>query len=267
MRTNQNNHRIIIRFALVIIIISSLLAGSCSSRKNKTDRSNLIPEKDLVPILTELYIADGLLTLTKVRYWFTPIDSVSTYFYIIEKHGYTKETMDKTMKYYFIKNPKRLIKIYDKVLSILSEMESLNDKELFQTQGRVPNLWTAREYYSFPNLSGTDSAKFDINRLGPGIYTLKFTATLFPDDQSLNTRLSLYTCHPDSIYSGKRKYYDTFNYIKDGQPHIYTLIVTVPKNTTSRLRGSFYESDNYFDEWGKHVIIENISINLISALL
>jgi hypothetical protein len=267
MRINQNKHRIIIRFALVIIIICSLLAGSCSGRKNKTDRRNLIPEKDLVPILTELYITDGLLTLTKVRSWFTPIDSVSTYYYVIEKHGYTKETMDKTMKYYFIKNPKGLIKIYDQVLSRLSEMESLTDKELFQTQGRIPNLWTAREYYSFPDPSGTDSANFDINIKSPGIYALKFTVTLFPDDQSLNTRLSLYTCHPDSIYTGKRKYYDTMNYIKDGQPHIYTLIITVPKNTTSGLSGCFYCFDNYFDEWGKHVIIDNISINLISALL
>ena len=41
-----------IRYAFIIMIMFSLLAGSCSSRKNKLDKKNLIPEKELVSILT-----------------------------------------------------------------------------------------------------------------------------------------------------------------------------------------------------------------------
>ena len=82
---------------------------------------------------------------------FSSLDSILSYIYIIENHGYSKEIMDKTMKYYFIKNPKKLIKIYDQVLGILSEMESLVEKEAVLTAVHIKNLWTGEEFYSFPD--------------------------------------------------------------------------------------------------------------------
>jgi len=254
-----------IRFTLLILILFLLIAGSCSSRKNKLDRSNLIPEKELVPILTDVHIADGLLTLPKIHYWFSSLDSLSAYYDIIEKHGYSKETMDKTMKYYFIKNPRKLIKIYDQVLGILSEMESLVEKEAVLAEGRIENLWTGKKFYSFPDPSGTDSTRFDITLNRTGIYTLAFSATLFPDDQSVNPRMTAFLCHPDSIETRKRDYIETINYIKDGQPHTYTLIVNVPENITLHFRGWLYDFDNHPDEWEKHVRIENISITYTTA--
>lgn len=254
-----------IRFTLLILILFSLIAGSCSSRKNKLDHRNLIPEKELVSILADVHIADGLLTLPKIHYWFSSPDSLSAYYHIIEKHGYSKETMDKTIKYYFIKKPKELIKIYDQVLGILSEMESLVEKEAVLAEGRRENLWTGKKFYSFPDPSGTDSVRFDITINRTGIYKLAFSATLFPDDQSVNPRITAYSCHPDSIETGKRKYIKTMNYIKDGQPHTYNLILNVPVNTILHLRGWLYDFDNHPDEWEKHVRIENISITYTSA--
>src|SRR5674536_806 len=118
------------RFTFLILIIISIMMGSCSGRKNKLDKKNLIPEKDLVSILTDIYITDGLLTVPNIILRASSLDSITTYYQVIESHGYTKEAMDRTMKYYFIENPKRLNKIYDKVLGILSEMESRVDKEV-----------------------------------------------------------------------------------------------------------------------------------------
>lgn len=252
------------RFILILILFS-LIAGSCSSRKNKPDNRNLIPEKELVSILTDVHIAGGLLTLPEIRYMFSSLDSITTYYQIIEKHGYSKETMDKTLKYYFIKNPKKLIKIYDQVLGILSESESLVEKEVIVEQGRINNQWTGKEYYFSPDLSVSDSARFDIPLNRTGIYTLIFSVILFPDDQSVNPRITAYSCHPDSIETGKRDYIETINYIKDGQPHTYTLILKVPENKALHFRGRFYDFDNRPDEWEKHVIIENISFTYTSA--
>jgi Domain of unknown function (DUF4296) len=256
-----------IRFTLLILILFSLIAGSCSSRKNKLDHSNLIPENELVSILAEVHIADGFFTLPKLHSRISSLDSLSAYYYIIKKHGYSKETMDKTIKYYFIKNPKKLIKIYDQVLGILSEMESLVERESVQAEGRIENLWTGKEFYSFPGPSVTDSARFDITLKRTGIYTLAFSATLFPDDQSLNPRIYAYSCHPDSIESGKRMYIETINYIKDGQPHIYNLILKFPKNTTLHFRGWLYYFDNNPDEWQKHVRLEKISLTYTKAVV
>src|ERR1035437_6545390 len=107
-------------FTLLILIIISLLAGSCTSRQKKLDSRNLIPEKEMVSILTEVYMVNGLLPLPKIHSGLISIDSISTYHQIFLKRGYSKETMDKTMKYYFYRNPKELIKIYDEVLGKLS---------------------------------------------------------------------------------------------------------------------------------------------------
>ena len=96
---------------------------------------------------------------------------------------------------------------------------------------------------------------------------LHLLSTLFPDDQSLNPRLTLYSCHPDSIETGKRRYIKTINYIKDGRPHTYILTIPVPDKTTLHLRGWLYDFDNLSDESGKHVKIENISFTFSSAVV
>jgi hypothetical protein len=249
------------RFSLIIIILCSLIIGSCSSRKNKLDRSNLIPKKELVSILTEIHITDGLFSVPRIRSTYSSLDSTSTYFKILKNHGYTKETMDKTMKYYFIKNPKELIRIYDQVLGILSERESLIQKELLLTETRKGNSWTGKEYYSYPDPSGLDSSIFDLTLNKKGTYTLSFIATLSPDDQSCNPRITSYLCHPDSVETGKRKYIQSIRYIKDGQPHPYSIKLVIPENTILHLRGWFYDFDNNPGEWGKHAIIENISLS------
>ncbi len=249
-----------IRFTFLILILFSLINFSCTSRRSKLDRKNLIPEKALVSILTDTYIADGMLAQPKFIIKFSPLDSLSTYDYIIEKHGYTKEMMDKTIRYYYIKDPKKLINIYDRVLSILSEMQSRVEKELALKRQNSGNLWPGRDWYSFPDPSGTDSTDFHITFLNPGSYNLTATVTLFPDDETLNPGIRLYSCNPDSLQTGKRKYIQSLAYIKDGFPHTYTITFNVPVKTSLFIRGSLYEFDNNPDNWDKHLIIQKISV-------
>jgi hypothetical protein len=248
------------RYTFLILIIFSILMGSCSSRKNKLNKRNLIPEKELVSLLTDIHIADGLLALPKVNFWASSLDSISSYYQVIEKHGYTKEVMDRTMKYYFLNNPKKLNKIYDQVLGILSEMESRVEKEFIIEQARISNIWGGKDFYSIPSLSGNDSTMFDIALLRSGFYTLSLSATLYPDDQSINARVIAYSSAPDSIDTGKRQYLKSPDYIKDGRPHTYNLFLTVPENTIRHLRGLLYDFENCPSGLEQHINIENISI-------
>jgi hypothetical protein len=255
------------RLTLFILILSTVVTGACSSRKNKLNRGNIIPEKELTSIITDLYISDGLLTLPRTIQLFSKPDSLSSYKQVIEKHGYTKEAMDVTMKYYFVKNPKQLIKIYDQVLAILSEMESRYEKEVTLMQSRISSMWKGKDLYLFPDPSETDSTDFNMTAVTPGIYTLSFTVTLYPDDQSVNARLTAYTCHPDSIETGKRHYIKTINYLKDGQPHNYSIKMNVQNKSDYHLRGVLYDTDNIKEEWGKHLRIEKISYTYGSGVL
>jgi hypothetical protein len=256
-----------IRYNLLILTFLFLVACSCSSRKNKLDKRHLIPEKELVSILTDVHLADGLLTIPKIHDRFSSFDTTTCYVYIIQKHGYSKETMDKTLKYYFFKKPKELIKIYDEVLGILSKMESLVVKESNLPKGLSANLWPGKDNYYLTDNTSADISNFDLDIYLPGTYTLSFSATLFPDDPSVNPRISAYTCHPDSIETGKRSYIKAINYIKDGRPHVYTFVIKVPENSPRHLRGWLFDFDNHSDEIEKNVSIENISITYSSALV
>jgi Domain of unknown function (DUF4296) len=248
-----------IRFTFIILMALSMTIYSCETRRSKLGHKNLIPENELVTILADIYMTDGLIGMPRIIMKYSPLDSISTYNKVIEKHGYTREAVDKSIKYYFIKDPKRLIKIYDKVLGILSEMESRVQKDILKSKVQTGSLWPGPESFSFPDPSGTDSALFDISFNKSGYYTLTVTVTLFPDDQTIKPGLTAFTCHPDSLETGKRKYIKPLYYIKDGLDHIYNVHFTVPVNTSLRVRGSLYDFLNHPDDWEKHLVIKKIS--------
>jgi hypothetical protein len=247
------------RFTLLILILFSLITGSCSSRKNKLDRKGMIPEQDLTSIIKDIYIANGLLSLPEVHALYIPPDSLSTYKEVIGKYGYTKEAMDKTMKYYFIKKPKELVKIFDHVLGIFSAMDSRIEKELLLAESRAANLWKGKDFYLYPEPAGSDSTFFSI-MIKPGVYTLTYTLTLFPDDYSVNPGLNAWYCRPDSIETGKRHWIKTINYVKDGHPHIYTNYITIPPKSFVLFRGWLYDFDEYPADFCRHLRIEKISL-------
>lgn len=244
---------------LIIVALSAMAGISCSSRKNKIDRSEKIPEKDLTSIIADLYITDGVLTMPIVHRLNIPTDSLGVYKNVIEKHGYTKEAMDKTLRFYFIKKPKKLIKIYDNVLARLSEMESRYEKESSILQARLSNLWKGKDFYIFPDSSGIDTINFDIRILYPGKYIFSFTATVYPDDQTSGTRLTAYTCHPDSLLTGKRHYVNTLGYIKDGHPHNYYYIINALDLSHMQFRGKLNDFVNNPEKSGMHMVIEKVS--------
>ena len=254
------------KITCLILIMISLVTLSCSRREMKLDKKNLIPEKELVSLLTDIHLADGLLMLPKIKAGYSTLDSITTYTQIIEKHGYTKEIMDKTMKYYFINDPKKLNKIYDQVMGILSEMESRVQKQSLIESARLYNQWPGKEFYSSPNLSDKDSSMFDITIQRPGLYTLAFSATIFPDDQSLNPRPVVFTTSPDSIDSGKRRYMKSFKYLKDGRLHNYSLPIHV-RNNSNHVRGWLFYLDNSPSGLKTHIKIENISLIFTSAAI
>jgi hypothetical protein len=255
------------RFTFLIIILLLMSAGACTSRNKKLDSSNIIPRKELTSIITDVYITDGLMTIPKIRYFYVPADSLSSYKSVIEKHGYTKEALDNTIKYYYIKNPKALIEIYDQVLAALSEMETRYEKEIGIMQSHSINLWSGDINYSLPDPAGNDSAAFNIAVKYQGIFNLSFTATIFPDDESVNPGFRAYVCNSDSLSTGKKRYLSTVKYFKDGQPHNYTIEINCSDKPRHNLRGLFYDIDNNPDYSGSHLIIENISYSLISGAI
>lgn len=245
-------------------IISALTAFlliliSCTGRKEKAAREGIIPENDFVNLLTDIHIADGLMIIPKIRDLYQHRDSIDNYIDVITTYGYTKEQLDKTIRYYFIKKPRKLVKIYDEVLARLSEMESLYANETITET----NYWEGDTAYFMPG--GSDTLLFDHQFKSFGYYTLNFTLILYPDDGSVNPHFVGYFCHPDSIENGRREYYPSFSFMKDGRPHNYSFFRKPSSLSYTHLRGWFVYPENNVPSANRHLMISNIRLYFLPA--
>ena len=246
------------RFFFISIM---LFLVSCTGGVENPSKKGLIPEKKLGPILSELQLTDGLLSSPFIRDWGTIIDTATAYHSIIEKHGYTKEALDKTLHYYFLKKPKKLITIYEETLAKFSEMESILDKQIKIEMDRTSNIWPGEKDYYYP-FATTGHPDFEVSIFGNNDYLLRFTATLFPDDQSVNAKSKLFAVRTDSLLSGKRFFFETPDYIKDGRPHTYQVRISINQNGWFSIKGSLYDITNNVENGQRHIILEDIALRI-----
>ena len=105
-----------------IISLLFLFLHSCTQHEQKFQKSELIPAKDLVPVLYDLHLADGLLSISEIRKDYNDMDSLGQYVSILESYGYSLEQLNNTIEYYS-SDPETLNEIYEKVITQLSETE------------------------------------------------------------------------------------------------------------------------------------------------
>ena len=108
--------------SIIILTLLFLFLYSCTQSEQKIQKSELIPAKDLVPVLADLHLADGLLSISEIRNYYDDMDSLGQYSSILESYGYSLEQLNNTIEYYS-SYPEALNEIYEKVITQLSEME------------------------------------------------------------------------------------------------------------------------------------------------
>jgi hypothetical protein len=245
-----------------------LLAVSCHNKvKTEAEHRNIIPEKEFISILTDFYLADGLFSLPEIRLRFSSRDSVLNYIDIIESHGYTYDAMNSTIKYYFIRKPKKLIKIYDNVLGKLSEMDSRYEKESVNAELASKNHWKEKPEYAFPDTSLSSGTDFSLSLYTLNTFTLEFTVTVFPDDQTINPCFSAWYCNADSSETGRRSWLPAIKYIKDGQPHTYSITEDTNFKGSLVLKGLLLDSENNPPACSIHATISKITFTFLKPVV
>lgn len=247
---------------IFLLALTVFIPSSCTSRRDKAEHKNIIPEKDLIIILTDIHLADGLLRLPRINYIYSSSDSISPYIEIIEGHGYTKELMDKTVRYYFIRRPKKLIRIYDKVLGNLSEIEAKVEKEIPEVITKVENIWPEKSSFCFPFPSGSpDTAWIDFPVSFFGTYNLQFTLTVYPDDESVRPVCGIFLSSIDSTGTEKRIYFPTTVYLKDGRPHRYNIFINHTLKAPLRIKGWFIDNECASPFLKAHFSVDDITLS------
>jgi len=254
---NKTEEIIVSRLRIIAIsALVGLLSVTCSDKEKR----DLIPEKKFTAILSDIYLVNGLIIIPEVRETFAGRDTALNYYDIIENHGYSKEQMENTIKYYFSENPKKLIKIYDVVIGKLSETESLLHLSHEETTDEAENIWKDRSSYILTDASKNNKLYFDYKFQDPGFYLLEFSATVYPDDQSHNPHLTALTFHADSVGKGKANYLSVSGYIKDGHSHKYKTTLRVLKETPVVFEVYLYDYENNPDFGDPHAEIRDILI-------
>ena len=248
--------RAITKKAAPSVILILLLSPSCVNRKDKARHDDLIPEKAFVSILTDIYIANGLLTLPDIRRTFGERDSVRNFIDVIEGHGYSYEKMNSTMNYYFVSNPKKLIRIYDQIIGNLSETEAAMQREILRLGQEASRKEAKYNLYHFPDPSRKENPGTTINVPSPGTYTITLSVTITPDDPSCNPHLSAWLVDADSMETGRKKWLPVLKYIKDGHPHQYIYTGRIEEKRPMVMKAILFEYENNIEEWERNATIE-----------
>lgn len=242
---------------LVVVLISLF---SCRGGDEKISRSDIIPDKDLVGVLTDIYVADGLLTIPNVRIRFVEKDSTSNYADVLRAHGYTMEQFNRTIHHYLLKKPEKLEKLHDRVVASLSIQESQLESEIPPVVPVKLNLWQGPTTVAVPETGITNPVPVDIAISDTGLYVLTFDLIIYDDDQSINPRTNLFFWRAGETEEGVRDYWNNVELIRDGAVHKYSLEKNLTDLSFTHIKGWLLDHNPQQGRWQKHMRVTGIQL-------
>ena len=246
---------------LITALLATMLLQSC----NKTQRSGIdpeivIPEEDMVEVLTELYLAEGLLNYPPVRGEYMDKDSTENYSDVISKYGYTKMRVDSSMKFYFIDRPDTYEDIYNRVIENLSGMEADVIQEISNKPDVASELWEGDRTYRLPDYGVASPIEFSVRTEGLGMYVFRARITLYKDDQSIDPRTEIWFWFEDEQGKEHRIPWEITKLEKSGRPKIINMARSLDDPRVTHIQGKILNHNPQSGHWEKHAIITNISL-------
>ncbi|MDZ7739099.1 MAG: DUF4296 domain-containing protein [Bacteroidales bacterium] len=252
----------------LLLIISLLLVSSCNkTNRSGVNHSEVIPPEKMTELLTDLYLADGLLNYPPIRSDYSEKDSIESYLDVIESHGLTKEQADLSMRYYFIDKPDKYEDIYDRVIEKLSGREA----ELMQKMANSPdadrNLWKGESSYMMPDAGVDNPVAFSIQTEGLGEYIIKARITVYKDDQSINPHIAVWFWYDDGSEEGKKIMWERKKLKKNSRPEFITIREELDDPRVTHIQGRLLNHDPQSGHWEKHALVSNIRVNKLDDVL
>jgi hypothetical protein len=249
--------------AVILLLLLIAAAPSCVNKRDRIDDKDLIPENTFAAMITDIYLATGVLSLPKIRHEFGGRDSVMNYMDIIESYGYSYEKMNNTLNYYFVSKPRKLVKIYDNVIKNMSEMESRYQNEIVAAELEMTRKRMNYSLFQLPSRDTSDIPVITRDLITPGTFTLTFTVTVFPDDASFKPHFRGWSVDADSSGTGKKNEIRLIDYIKDGRPHRYSLTQRLDGSRPLILKLDFFNHYSNTSDIDRHASIEVQSFTYI----
>ena len=263
----ENQYFRIMRHISWIILFFIFSGVACLHQKSKIPKSEIIPEKDLIPILVEMHLADGLMNVSEIRYMYPGRDSISNYQDILQKYGYDKELFDRTIQYYADQTDD-LDDLYENVISELTKLYSQIQRTSRQIpqEDKVTNLWNQKEVWHLPADGETNPVRFEIPVKGPGKYIITATIRMYEDDESRNPTVTAYFWFDDGSEYGHVDYFKSSPIEKDGKLTVHSISHELKDQRVTQLRGLMLDSSPQNGKWTKHADVLNIKIHYVPSV-
>ena len=251
---------------LITVFVAIILLTACGNKKNYPKPEILIDQDVMVNIITDLYLTDGLLNLSKVRKSYQEKDSIEAYIDVIENYGYSKKDFDSNLDYYFISKPDKFTLIYESVVVKLSEMEDENTRKRESDESLTRNIWSQKTSFRLPEDATTNPIEFSIPIAGLGKYDMKVRATIFEDDQSVDLATNIYFWYDDGSESGVRLLWEKHTYKKTGRSELVNLNMNLIDDRFTHLKGRLLDHTKQSGHWEMHSSVSGINITYRSSV-
>ena len=197
-----------IEFKIIVGFVLLMIFQSCTTRVNVPD---VFPQEDsMAVILADIYFMEATMGQSR-QYMMRGNEEELLKFYkdVLDKHNITKQQYDTAFAWYS-EHPKLLSEVYDKVISILNERESIisNDtasvkKKMIGTT-RVPkmeDIWAGKRSFvinSKDSTKGTLPFEIKVDSLKSGIFRLMATYRFTKGNLIDKANMKLIACYSDS---------------------------------------------------------------------
>ena len=227
-----------------------IFLASCTSRM-------LIPKKDLISILTDIYISKAYFSSEGV-YNARWQDTIPYNHHIVERYGYKWPQFDSTVSWY-CSRPKKYQEIYETVMANLNEL----DKSITDELDPPSELWNGKKTFYLPADGEQDSVVASVLLRGVGLYVVSAKIRIYPQDESFEPQIGLYLWRSDTTANGVRDSLWFRNLPKDGLMYEYRMEKTLqPGNEFTHIKGNWLRSKpkSMDTTWMKRAEIKDVSV-------
>ncbi len=234
---------------------------SCTDKEKPIRKKDIIPQEDLVVILADIHITDGILNMPTNLDKYPGRDTLSNYNDIFINHGYSREIFDKTLIYYS-NHPDDFELVYEEVLNNLSKTESeiSSQRYVVEDDESSSNLWEDTMEWKLPQNGKRNKIAFSIPIDKQGFYIIRVRIKMYKEDASINPRLSAYFWYDDGTENGEKYNFPENKIKKEDTWRYYTISLKTTDPKITHLKGFLLNDDNTDTDWAKKAEIENISI-------
>ncbi len=215
----------------------------------------------MVPILVDIYKANGVMSMNysfKLDY---TLDSSLLYGWVMDKHNITKAQFDSSLVYY-TKKTDALNKIYDKVITQLSKMQDNLSSSNKNEETKTNVIWKEKRKYHLPVDGPRSKVPFNVAITETGLYTISAKIQIRNIDQSVNPHITAYFWYNDGSETGKREYFNVTKLRKDGYSRNYSCSKRLTNKKYTHIKGYILDDDNKEPGFIKQAIVSDLIITI-----